>query len=108
MNSFEFSFWQILEQFKGSKLFNDDDLYDALGDEILRLTLGGATVSEFLEAIADDNYLERKGKKYRITPKGERRRNILRKMATKAKLSLPNLQSRVATKCRTACKSIQE
>ena len=71
--SYERSFFQVLKPFEGGKVLDDNHLYRILGDEVLRLTLGGATVREFLESLAQDRYLERKRNGYKLLPKGRQR-----------------------------------
>ncbi len=88
--NFDNCFLCILQQFITGRLLTDDDFYEILGDKILgfRFSLGG-TIGEFLEGLADDNYLKRVRKRYKITEKGKKR---LGKLLRKAGLVVSSRQ----------------
>lgn len=80
--SFDQSFLRVLQEFNERKILGSEDLYNSLRDEVLQLSLGGATLDEFLEALATDGYLSRCGNRYRLSAKGRRRKRELNSYST--------------------------
>jgi len=77
MTNYEDSILRILEQLSVDQTKSEDDLYQHFGEEVFTLSLGGATIELFLDAIAGEGYLKEIHDKYVLTHKGVSHRKEL-------------------------------